>query len=78
MRDGYFLQNFLVLRNIDRGRIVFFGGDEHEFFALENDVESEVIKNQIRKSSGRLLDNIDIFDIYNIYYFSLLLTNKLL
>ena len=34
-------------------------------FVVENDVESEVIKNQIRKSGGRLLDNIDIFDIYN-------------
>jgi phenylalanyl-tRNA synthetase beta chain len=34
-------------------------------FVVENEVESEVIKNQIKKSGGRLLDNIDIFDIYN-------------
>lgn len=34
-------------------------------FVVENKVESEIIKNQIRKSGGRLLDNIDIFDIYN-------------
>ncbi len=33
-------------------------------FVVENDVESEVIKNQIKKSGGRLLDSIDIFDIY--------------
>ena len=33
-------------------------------FVVENEVESEVIKNQIKKSGGRLLDSIDIFDIY--------------
>ena len=34
-------------------------------FVIDNDTESEVIKNQIKKSGGRLLDNIDVFDIYN-------------
>ena len=34
-------------------------------FVIDNDVESEVIKSQIKKSGGRLLDNIDVFDIYN-------------
>ena len=34
-------------------------------FVIDNDTESEVIKNQIKKSGGRLLDNVDVFDIYN-------------
>ena len=34
-------------------------------FVIDNDIESEVIKSQIKKSGGRLLDNIDVFDIYN-------------
>jgi len=34
-------------------------------FVVSNDTESEVIKEQIKKSGGRLLDSIDIFDIYN-------------
>ena len=34
-------------------------------FVIENEVESEVIKNQIKKSGGRLLDNVEVFDIYN-------------
>jgi phenylalanyl-tRNA synthetase beta chain len=34
-------------------------------FVIDNDVESEVIKSQIKKSGGRLLDNIEVFDIYN-------------
>ena len=33
-------------------------------FVIDNDVESEVIKNQIKKSGGRLLDTIDVFDVY--------------
>ena len=33
-------------------------------FVIDNDVESEVIKSQIKKSGGRLLDNIEVFDIY--------------
>ncbi len=33
-------------------------------FVVSNDVESETIKNQIRKSGGRLLDSIDVFDLY--------------
>lgn len=33
-------------------------------FVMENDVESETIKQQIKKSGGRLLDNIEVFDIY--------------
>ena len=34
-------------------------------FVTDNDVESEVIKSQIKKSGGRLLDNVEVFDIYN-------------
>ena len=34
-------------------------------FVIDNDTESEVIKNQIKKSGGRLLDNVEVFDIYN-------------
>ena len=34
-------------------------------FVIDNEVESEVIKSQIKKSGGRLLDNIEVFDIYN-------------
>ena len=34
-------------------------------FVIDNETESEVIKNQIKKSGGRLLDNVDVFDIYN-------------
>ena len=33
-------------------------------FVVDNNVESEVIKNQIKKSGGRLLDTIDVFDVY--------------
>ena len=33
-------------------------------FVIDNNVESEVIKNQIKKSGGRLLDTIDVFDVY--------------
>ncbi len=33
-------------------------------FVVENNVESEVIKSQIKKSGGRLLDSIDVFDLY--------------
>ena len=33
-------------------------------FVVENDVESEVIKSQIKKSGGRLLDSVEAFDIY--------------
>ncbi len=33
-------------------------------FVVENEVESEVIKSQIKKSGGRLLDSIDVFDLY--------------
>jgi phenylalanyl-tRNA synthetase beta chain len=31
-------------------------------FVVENDVESETIKNQIKKSGGRLLDSVELFD----------------
>ena len=34
-------------------------------FVIDNEVESEVIKKQIKKSDGRLLDNVEVFDIYN-------------
>lgn len=34
-------------------------------FVVDNDISSETIKNQIRKSGGRLLDNIEIFDLYD-------------
>ncbi len=33
-------------------------------FVINNNVESEVIKNQIKKSGGRLLDSIEVFDVY--------------
>ena len=33
-------------------------------FIVKKDVESDTIKNQIRKSGGRLLTNIDVFDVY--------------
>ena len=33
-------------------------------FVIDNNVESEVIKNQIKKSGGRLLDTIEVFDVY--------------
>ncbi len=35
-------------------------------FVVENDVESEIIKNQIKKSGGRLLDHVEVFDIYQM------------
>jgi len=34
-------------------------------FIIPNEIESEVIKNQIKKSGGRLLDNVEVFDLYN-------------
>ena len=33
-------------------------------FVIDNNVESEIVKNQIKKSGGRLLDSIEIFDVY--------------
>lgn len=33
-------------------------------FVVENNVESEVVKNQIKKSGGRLLDSVEVFDVY--------------
>ncbi len=33
-------------------------------FVIENEVESEVIKSQIKKSGGRLLDTVEVFDVY--------------
>ncbi len=33
-------------------------------FVIDNNVESEVIKNQIKKSGGKLLDSIEVFDVY--------------
>lgn len=33
-------------------------------FVIDNNVESEVIKSQIKKSGGRLLDSIEVFDVY--------------
>ena len=33
-------------------------------FVIDNNVESEVIKNQIKKSGGRLLDTTEVFDVY--------------
>ncbi len=35
-------------------------------FVVSKDVESEVIKSQIKKSGGRLLDSVDVFDIYEM------------
>lgn len=34
-------------------------------FVIPNETESEVIRNQIKKSGGRLLDRVEEFDIYN-------------
>ncbi|MBQ6841401.1 MAG: phenylalanine--tRNA ligase subunit beta [Bacilli bacterium] len=34
-------------------------------FVIDNNVESEVIKKQIKSSGGKILDSIDVFDIYN-------------
>ncbi len=34
-------------------------------FVVDNNIESETIKNQIKKSGGRLLDSVEVFDIYN-------------
>ncbi|MBE6148911.1 MAG: phenylalanine--tRNA ligase subunit beta [Firmicutes bacterium] len=34
-------------------------------FVVSNDVESEIIKKQIKSSGGKILDTIDVFDIYN-------------
>ena len=33
-------------------------------FVIPNDIESEVIQKQIIKSGGRLLDNVEVFDLY--------------
>lgn len=33
-------------------------------FVVDNETESDAIKNQIRKSGGRLLDTIEVFDLY--------------
>jgi len=33
-------------------------------FIIPNDMNSETVKNQIKKSGGRLLDEIEIFDLY--------------
>ena len=33
-------------------------------FVVDKDIESDVIKAQIRKSGGRLLSEIDVFDVY--------------
>ena len=33
-------------------------------FVIDNDIESDTIKNQIKRSGGKLLDTIEIFDIY--------------
>lgn len=33
-------------------------------FVIDNDIESETIKNQIKKSGGKLLNNIEVFDLY--------------
>ena len=35
-------------------------------FVVNNDVESESIKNQIKHSGGRLLDSVEVFDIYQM------------
>jgi len=34
-------------------------------FVIPNEIECDIIKNQIKKSGGRLLDNIEVFDLYN-------------
>lgn len=33
-------------------------------FVIDNNVESETIKSQIKKSGGRLLDTVEVFDLY--------------
>ena len=33
-------------------------------FIVDNNIESEIIKNQIKKSGGRLLDTVQVFDVY--------------
>ena len=33
-------------------------------FVIPNDIESEIIQKQIIKSGGRLLDNVEVFDLY--------------
>ncbi len=33
-------------------------------FVVDNSTESEVIKSQIKKSGGRLLDSVEVFDVY--------------
>ena len=33
-------------------------------FVMDNNIESESIQNQIKKSGGRLLDSIEVFDLY--------------
>ena len=33
-------------------------------FVIDNDIESDIIKTQIKKSGGRLLDSIEVFDVY--------------
>ncbi len=35
-------------------------------FVISSEVESEVVKSQIKKSGGRLLDSVEEFDIYNM------------
>ncbi len=35
-------------------------------FVVSNDVESETIKSQIKKSGGRLLDSVEVFDLYQM------------
>ena len=35
-------------------------------FVVDKSTESETIKNQIKKSGGRLLDNIEVFDLYEM------------
>ena len=34
-------------------------------FVVNRSVTSDSVKNQIKKSGGRLLTNIDLFDVYN-------------
>ena len=35
-------------------------------FVVSNDVESDTIKSQIKKSGGRLLDSVEVFDLYQM------------
>jgi phenylalanyl-tRNA synthetase beta chain len=35
-------------------------------FVVPNDVESQTIKDQIKKSGGRLLDSVEVFDLYQM------------